>query len=335
VDALIAKAATSLASSLAVVLGKTVGRRIADGVLGSPEQRQLDAACAAAVGRVVENMTKAGSEDPETAHALTLVERLVQARRPDGLPVLQVEPDEVWTALQEWRSSADDIGFDLATFPLGFDAVIEGLLTAIPDECTRAARRSGSPLFNQVVISNLERLRAEVLALSPQVGDGRLARLTPIAAAVRASLDDARLNCEMTDRKFYTPDLLLGLLQTPESRVIRCFNMALPGLGEDVRQQLQHYVSALNRESAGPYIPFDWMEREEVRHAQMLAWEAGAGAVTEVHLLLGFLETESNTREQLASMVDLERLRDCAMTLQQASPGPGTPGAVLGGRCGQ
>lgn len=275
------------------------------------------------------------AEDHETAHALALVERLVQARRPDGLPVLQVEPGEVWAALQEWRSSADSVGFDLATFPLGFDAVVEGLLTAIPDECARAARRSGSPLFNQVVVSNLEQLRTEVLALSRQAGDGRLARLTPIAAAVRASLDVARLTCQMADRRFYTPDLLLGLLQAPEGRIIRCFNMALPGLGEDVRKQLRDYVSALTRESAGSYIPFGWMEREEVRRAQVVAWEAGAGAVTEVHLLLGFLETESNTREQLASMVDLERLRDCATTLLHASAGPGTPGAVLGGRCGQ
>jgi hypothetical protein len=96
-EPIVARAATSLVSSLATALGKPLARGALNAVLGTPEQRALNKACRTAVERVVEEADATGMTDDEVKHALALVERLVQARKPDGVPVLDVEAESIRT----------------------------------------------------------------------------------------------------------------------------------------------------------------------------------------------------------------------------------------------
>jgi hypothetical protein len=331
VDPIVARAATSLVSSLVSALGRPLARGAVNAVLGTPEQRALNKACRTAVERVVEEAGATGMTDDEVKHALALVERLVQARQPDGVPVLDVEAESIPAAVLSWREAANDIGLDASTFPQGFDRIVEGLLRSIPDECRKAAKRPSNPLFAHVVIANLERLHAEVVAISQLIGDHRLTRLVPIAGDLRHALNDARLKCRMADRAFYTPDVLLALLEMPEGRVTRCFEAVRNGLGQEIDLRLRGYAAGLTRDAAGPYVDFDWTERDDVRRAQQLAWQDGASTVNDAYLLLGVLDTPSNTQRQLANLLgsDSERLRDAVLRLRKEPGRSGTPGTIL------
>ena len=113
---------------------------------------------------------------------------------------------------------------------------------------------------------------------------------------------------------FFTPDLLLALLDIPNSRTVECFDEVQAGLGRRVREWLSRNVSALNASPVRPFEPFEWTERQDIQLAQDLALIDGAAAVSEVYLLLGVLGSESGTRQQLAALLgpDYDRLYEVA-----------------------
>ena len=207
------------------------------------------------------------------------------------------------------------------------------MLRRIPQECARVAGQDGNALFGRLVIANLERLRGDVAVISGQVNNDRLSRFLPIEAAVLRNLEDARLKCQVADREFYTPDLLLALIEIPGGRVARCFELVQKGLGEDIRRRLRHYADSLRADAAGPYRVFDWTERPDVQRAQLLAWQAGASALSDLDLLLGVLDSSSKTRGELEVEFGpvVPRLRQAAAQMRKVDIRPATPGRILGG----
>jgi hypothetical protein len=157
----------------------------------------------------------------------------------------------------------------------------------------------------------------------------RLARTIPISGLVGQALEAARTSCEARRRAFYTSDLVLALLDMPNSRAAECFEETQAGLAQQVRNWLSPSHSAVSQ--AHPFQPFEWTERPDVQLAQDLALMDGAAAVTEVYLLLGVLGSQSSTRERLAALLvpSSDRLLAVANTKRRQpapvlrTPGPG------------
>jgi hypothetical protein len=158
-----------------------------------------------------------------------------------------------------------------------------------------------------------------------------LARLVALAPTLHQALNRARASCELANKQFFTPNLLLALLDLPGGRVAQCFDALQPGLAGKLRKGLQGYLATTAYDRSFPHFePFDWIERPEVRRAQELALQAGQPAVNDVHLLAGVLECESNTRDQLVDILgsDFDRLRQIMTPTLRDARWHGTPGVV-------
>jgi hypothetical protein len=128
----------------------------------------------------------------------------------------------------------------------------------------------------------------------------RLARLVSLSGVVREALDAARTSCAARGRPFYTPDLLIALLDIPNSRTAQCLEEVQPGLAQRVREWLDKSLRAVSEGRESLFHSFEWNERPDVQLAQDLAFSDGMAVVTEVYMLLGVLGSESNTRSRLA-----------------------------------
>ena len=70
------------------------------------------------------------------------------------------------------------------------------------------------------------------------------------------------------------------------------------------------FLAAVPTSGAGSsFADFQWEERADVRLAQRWAMEEGSASVTEQHLLLGILETKSNTQQGLKDMLGEDDFR--------------------------
>ena len=159
----------------------------------------------------------------------------------------------------------------------------------------------------------------------------QLAGLVPFAAAVHQALDAERASCRARNRPFLTPNLLLALLELPNGKVGACFNATRDGLAVWARDQLRYYLASSELDEVD-FIPFEWVERPEVARAQELAWQTAAPVVTDLHLLIGVLDSESTTRRQLAEFLgsDFGHLRENALQQSQDTEARTTPGSVWG-----
>ena len=174
------------------------------------------------------------------------------------------------------------------------------------------------PAFLMAVEHSLASAHVTPASQQPDRGVGQFeltARQIQLSGAVRQALDAARTSCEAKHRAFYTPDLLLALLDMPRSRTTSCFDETRAGLAGDVRERLSRRINGLNTNPVHPSHPFEWPERPEVQVAQDLAALDRSPVVTEIYLLLGVLGSESSTRTELEEHLgsdDYDRL--CAIT---------------------
>lgn len=172
----------------------------------------------------------------------------------------------------------------------------------------------------------------ELASDSEPARSAHFARLIPLSGLVRQAMDAARTSCKARNRAFYTPDLLLALLDMPRSRTADCFEEVQPGLARRVQDWLSHSLSDMNPAQAHPFQPFEWTERADVQVAQDLAALDGSAVVSEVYLLLGVLGSESGTRERLVELLGLgyDRLAEVAGARRRhplhvlRTPGPGS-----------
>jgi hypothetical protein len=322
-------ASAKLAATLARHLGKYAQQRASDLILGPPEQRALRQACERAIQRAVSELSSAGMESDQVNHVLSLTERLLDVEIPDGRLMDLVEGSG--SQLPRWRSAVDAAGLDPTTFPVNLDKLIRRLLSYIPEECQRVAAKPGSALFNSVVVTNLQTMSARIQATLTQLQNNNPARFLPLAPRLERRLDAAREQCRASSRPFYTADLLLALLA--DSQIAACFNTVRPGLGERLKSALEGYVRGLKPDPARPYFDFGWAERDDVRQAQRIAWQADAVAVSAPCLLLGMLDTISNTQAELITMLgqDLRKLKEITAHARDNKPFGGTPGSIFGG----
>lgn len=142
-----------------------------------------------------------------------------------------------------------------------------------------------------------------------------------LAGQLRRDLDAARTYCETKRRAFYTFDMLLAMLDTSDSRVVKCFEQVKEGLAEEVRQEL-HRMPAPGR-ATDPFKFREWEEREEdVIPALRYALADGTPAITELHLFLAILDGESKTNAWLKEFLGsrYRRLRAFADQMRHERP---------------
>lgn len=181
---------------------------------------------------------------------------------------------------------------------------------------SRVIKRSQTPT------SNLDHLGATArLAPAPTI---------PYSSPLIKALEAARVACETADNKLFTPHLLFALLEMPQSKAARCFNLVQPGLAQRLRLGLRAYIaSAIVNEQFPAFEPFDWADRADFKRAQEVAASLGALTLTDLHLLLGMLESESSTRQQLADLgADLDLVTQLANDLLGDTRQSLTPGSI-------
>lgn len=312
---------------LAEFLAKPLGERLKDKILGTPEERALEAVCRSAVERAMREAEHEGVSPTAIAESLDLFIRMIQQMPAEELPVLAPPPDEMATAIQRWRTAAEALGFDPDTMPASFDVVVGRLLMVLPEEFADAAERHGSPLFGRVVMANLDRLQTGLAGLA----SARVAALR-LSAPVAKAFGDAYDTCRLTGRAFLRADLLLALLKIDGGAATACFDKLGAGQATALRQQLSRYLAGPDAASAGTFRAFDWSEQPDMAQARRIAADAQLPVVTDACVLLALLAGSSLTVAELRANLGprFSRLRTAAA---EALTGPNavpTPRGVLG-----
>ena len=127
-------------------------------------------------------------------------------------------------------------------------------------------------------------------------------RSIPLNSRLLQALEARSLACQKADIPFRSTDLLLALLSVKDSLTTTCLDKVKLGLGAAIREALEKRYSIEERkraETGALFRPFDWSERSDVQKAQSIAFDDGYPVVTEKHLLIGFLEFDSNTARWL------------------------------------
>jgi Clp amino terminal domain, pathogenicity island component len=153
----------------------------------------------------------------------------------------------------------------------------------------------------------------------------------PFAPPVELVLHAASARAELSGRLFLTADVLLAVLDLPDSAVEKCLERFSPGLAAQVRLRLRNVLESATRRPDYPrWRPFNLDLRREVLRARKLAAEGKDPEVTELHLLLGIIDNErSGIRRELASLLSqkgLDRLRGIAARMLTE---PVTPGSEI------
>ncbi len=258
---IVAAAAKPVVDWLAGALVGVVARVAGDKLLGTPQQRAIHAACEAAVERAVHDVSAAGASEEDIVHALALTQRLVGLR--DLVDLKAAGSTRQRVPLAEWQQRFDELGYDPQTFPVSFEQLVDRITVYLQEELRAHARDRGSPLFGSAVLDDLDVVISTVREIARVFQGWSVARLLPLSAAVKSALDGQRGHCEAIGRPFFTPDLLLALLTMP-GRVAQCFDEAEPASAGRVRSQLLFYTARLPAGTAGGFVPFDWVEREDV-----------------------------------------------------------------------
>jgi hypothetical protein len=142
-------------------------------------------------------------------------------------------------------------------------------------------------------------------------------------------MNGALLAARASKRAFVTPHLLLALLRQRDSLTWDVFESARHGVATEITEILARYIADA---CLGPFAEFDWLERGDVRAAQVVAARQGVPVVIEGHLLVGILETPSNTQRQLVNWLGADlagKARAVALTAKSTAARFGTPGAVF------
>jgi hypothetical protein len=316
-----------VAKGLAEYLAKPLGERLRDRILGTPDERALEAVCRKAVERAMQEAEREGVSATAVAESLDLFTRLLRQMPAEELPVLAPPPDEMATVVQRWRVAAGALGFDPDTMPASFDLVVGGLLVALPDEFADAGERHGSPLFGRVVLANMDRLQTGLAGLA-----GASVSALRLSTDVEEALGACYAACRATDRAFLRADLLLVLLKIPGGAATACFDKLGTGQAAAIRQQLSRYLAGLDPSSAGAFSSFDWSLQPEIARGRRIAANAGLPVVTDACVLLALLEGSSGTAAELRERLGprFSRLRAAAAGALKRPDTVATPRGVLG-----
>ena len=289
-------------------------------VLGEPEQRALEKISRAAAVQAIGNIAATGDfSDADLEHASSLLERLMSGAASADFPLLPDDSGSRYEVLAGWREIASRQGLDPDTFPLPFEPLVNELLRTTAEETLAAAAKPDNPLFRATALAELESLRGSV---------AKLARQMEFDVQVELALTAAYESCERANRRLMTPDVLFALLSLKDGSVAACFATVSLSWPDRLREALRAYLSAAD---AGPFGPFKWGQRPEVRKAKVYAWAKDAAVVTGPALLLGVLDTPSETSKQLAELMgdDIEVVWNSAWRSFDDPGQQGTPGLIF------
>jgi hypothetical protein len=314
-----------IVSTAADRLAGFVTDRLAQWVLGPGDKRVIERACRTAVRRAAE---EARLNTDDTQRLVGLLDAVVKEIGAPGTPLVAFANRPSLDVMRVWEQAARVCGQDPATYPVEFGALVSRVMVLIPEEIAAAAGQPDSPIFERVMVTHIRQLTQDMERLRTAADDIRQARSVPLAGEVGQALEAAKAVGRAANRAFLTPDLVLALLQMPDRIAVECCDAARPGLGDQLRAQLLRY---LENTQPGPFREFIWVERPDIRRAQQLAWVDGAAVVGSAYLLLGFLDSESRTRDQLATLLgdDFDRLREAALARRSTPSVPMTPGLVF------
>lgn len=311
-------------------LAKAAIGHVGQQILGTPAERALEKVCQAAAERSAELLLPADVSDIEFSHAVDLTQAVLNGK--EGELIAEAITGAAFgkspvngEAVELWKAAINRQGFDAATFPIPIESLVRTLAVLLPEELLKEAGTAGSPLFNAVTQAQLVDVRA-VLDQHRTL----LANLIPLSGAVLAALDRAVARCARNRVAFFTPHLLLALLDLSGSAVVATFDDVSPGLATELRRRLKAYVESAAAASQ-PFTPFEWSEREYVRRARCIAWGRGDPAVTELHLLLGVFDAPSTTGRELTTLLGsrLGAVRRVAIRTLDEREQARTPGPVL------
>jgi hypothetical protein len=325
-DPVTAEAGSKIALALLEPVLGPVGEKVRDVMLGPPERTAADRAIHQAIGQAVTDMRGQGLDEEMVRHVISMLEYLFMRQGHQNVNAFDQSAETY--KIQYWRDAANAAGWDLATFPLYFPDVVSKILEYLPDLLLREAGNPGSPLFNRMTTTALTEIKSrltEAIHFSNQAMTWNI----PISAPLLRTMNGALLAAQASDRAFVTPHLLLALLGKRSSVTSEIFESARQGLASEITGILTRYIASAR---LGPFAEFDWLERRDVQAAQVVAARQGVPVIIEGHLLVGILETPSNTQRQLVDWLGADlasRARAVALEARGDTARYGTPGTIF------
>jgi hypothetical protein len=153
----------------------------------------------------------------------------------------------------------------------------------------------------------------------------------PLDPNVEAALELEKQGCRDADVEFKTPNLLLALLGPRGSSMRTLWESAAPEQFAQLLERLRAYQPRDPGGKALHFVDFDWYDRDDVQAARRRAKEEGHPLIGSRHLLLGFLDTSSNTRQAVQQTFGDRTFESLLRMTEEWRPGGGTPGVVQSG----
>jgi hypothetical protein len=158
----------------------------------------------------------------------------------------------------------------------------------------------------------------------------RKAQQTPtLDPNLLALLNIEKDRCRELNVAFLTPNLLLSLMAVSTSPTRLILNKACPEKVQVIVDGLRRYRPDDTGGTSFLFADFDWYERKDVQAARHRAKQEGKAVIDARHLLLGFLDTESQTRIELQHALGkegFENLRRIAESAESRTLTPGVSG---------
>jgi hypothetical protein len=151
-------------------------------------------------------------------------------------------------------------------------------------------------------------------------------RRPPLDRNLLALLEVEKDRCRDRDVAFVTPNLLVALLGARTSTARRIVDRARPDAIEPLVAGLRRYEPLDDGGAVRPFEDFDWYDRADVQAGRRRAQSEGARAIDARHLLLGFLDTPSETRSALSQALGDEGFQRLVRTAEVGDRAAGTPG---------
>ena len=157
----------------------------------------------------------------------------------------------------------------------------------------------------------------------------------PISSVLLPFMNASRKTCQEKDIPYRTPNLLLILLQVPNSLTKQFLNRIKKDFGQELQDALESYVAYRQPQfdAENSYNSFDWSERDDIRLAQREAFNDRYPVVTPKHLLLGILQSDSKTKKEIRENLG-NKFQELLDIVRKESPSSinsiiSTPGPIL------
>lgn len=324
-ETVVAKAAGSVATSMTRLALERAGER----AFGSSEQRAFETVCRKTLKNVAEDLLQDEQIGKDEAiHLLELLDIVVTARGPGGVDWVDGSDD---SRLADWMESAHAHGVDPSTLP-ALAQLIERIRAAIPSFLWEEGKRDESALFNRVTLETLDELMKVSRSLQDEVASLVAGNRVPIAPFVEKALDAALAQCRSKNVRFFTPHVLVALLDIEGGRVQACLDSVDGDVARVMVDKLRSYVGRYDARRA-PFRAFSWAQRDDIRRAQQIAAGYDLHAVDDLCLFVAVLEGRSQTVAALEKRLGATRfhaLRAIAKRSLGAQEYGHTDGEVFG-----